>query len=267
MKRHHIIFDFLEVARKYIQIDMVREIQREENKCPVCDANFDITPCEMDESGTMICSCGSEKIAVTRSPYYQNTTRVNNSRSNYEDRKNFRKVIMRYQGKQPDKPPTELYGTLDKYFIDKRLPKIMVEDVMEFISPKYIRNLELNSEGEKDGTTRILMYKALKEIGNSNYYDHINLILHVCWEWSLPDILHLEDLIMDDYDASQRIYEVLPKDRKSSLNSQFRLYKHLRRRGFPCKAKDFKIPTTPDKVEFHETYWAKICEALGWENR
>jgi hypothetical protein len=110
------------------------------------------------------------------------------------------------------------------------------------------------------------MYKALKDTGNSDYYDHINIILNEMWGWVLPDVSHLEDKIMEDYDTSQRIYEVIPKDRKSSLNSQFRLFKHLRRLGYPCKSKDFRIPTTHDILEFHNSTWAKMCEILNWEN-
>ena len=268
-KRQHIIFDFIEIARKYIQIDLIRETHIKENTCQECGINFELTPCKIDESGTTICSCGIERVLVTRSPYYQNTTRVNNSRSNYEDRKNFNKVMMRYQGKQPDKPPTDLYDALDKYFNEHKLPKININDGdIKFITSEYIRdNILLNNEGEKYGTNRLLMYKALKETNNSNYYDHINLILHIYWKWTLPDISHLEDILMNDYDISQRVYEILPKDRKSSLNSQFRLFKHLRRRNYPCKSKNFKIPTTPDIVEFHEIYWGKICTVLKWENK
>jgi hypothetical protein len=135
------------------------------------------------------------------------------------------------------------------------------------VSSEYIRtNVLLDEEGEKPGTSRTLMFKALKDTGNSHYYDHINLILHEMWCWKLPDITHLEDQIMDDYDKSQRVYEALPKDRKSSLNSQFRLFKHLRRLGYPCKSRNFRIPTTHDILEFHENMWAKICEVLDWEN-
>lgn len=86
------------------------------------------------------------------------------------------------------------------------------------------------------------------------------------WGWALMDFSHLEDQVMDDYDTSQRVYEILPKDRKSSLNRQFRTYKHLRRLGFPCRTSQFRIPTTHDILEFHNTMWSKICEVLDWEN-
>jgi len=267
-KRHQLILDFIEIARRYIQIDLIREI-KEGNNCPVCGTKLDDTMSNMDDDGISICpDCGVERISVVRTKFYQDNARTNNSGNNYEDRANFKKVLMRYQGKQPDKPPLELYERLGEYFTDSETPKIDIlgDNIRKFLSPDEIRNLELNSEGEKIGTSRSLMYKALKDTGNSDYYDHINIILNEMWGWALPDVSHLEDKIMEDYDTSQRIYEVIPKDRKSSLNSQFRLFKHLRRLGYPCKSKDFRIPTTHDILEFHNSTWAKMCEILNWEN-
>ena len=267
--RHQIIFDFLEIARRYIQIDLIREV-KEGNICSSCNFKLEDIETDSDDNGVTVCpNCLAERISVIRSRFYKDNTRTNNSGNNYEDRANFEKVLMRFQGKQPDKPPKDLYDKLEQHFVTKELPKIDVNDNGNpgYVSSDYIKNhIPLNKDGEKDGTSRSLMYKALKDTGNSNYYDHINLILHEMWDWELPDISHFEDHIMDDYDKSQRIYEVIPKDRKSSLNSQFRLFKHLRRLGYPCKSRNFRIPTTHDILEFHENIWAKICDILGWEN-
>lgn len=266
-KRHQIIFDFLEVARKYIEVDLVRDI-KEGNLCPSCGYRLDNVEDDNEDTGVVICpNCGLEKLSVVRCRFYKDNTRTNNSGNNYEDRANFEKVVMRYQGKQHDKPPSDLYIVLNNYFNEKELINIEIDGKYVSVNSEYIKtNVLLDENGEKPGTTRALMYKALKDTGNSSYYDHINLILHEMWGWELPDISHLEDQIMDDYDKSQRIYEALPKDRKSSLNSQFRLFKHLRRLGFPCKTRDFRIPATHDILEFHLNMWAKICEILGWEN-
>lgn len=267
-KRHQLILDFIEIARKYIQIDLIREV-KDGNNCPACGIKLDESMSSMDDDGISLClNCGIERISVVRTRFYQDNARTNNSGNNYEDRANFRKVLMRYQGKQPDRPPVELYQKLESYFIENEIPKIDInmDGVRKFVTSEEIRKMPINMVGEKNGTNRSLMYKALKETGNSDYYDHINVILNEIWGWSLMDVSYLEDHVMEDYDTSQRIYEVLPKDRKSSLNSQFRLFKHLRRLGHYCKSKDFRIPSTHDILEFHNTMWSKICEVLEWEN-
>jgi len=264
-KRHQVILDFIEIARKYIQIDLIREV-KEGNNCPTCGIKLDESMSSMDDDGVSVCpKCGIERISVVRNRFYHDNARTNNSGNNYEDRGNFKKVLLRYQGKQSDKPPVELYEKLEAYFIENEIPKIDLNGI-KFVTPEQIRSMPINMMGEKTGTSRSLMYKALKEIGNSDYYDHINVILNEMWGWALPDVSYLEDKVMKDYDTSQRVYEVLPKDRKSSLNSQFRLFKHLRRLGHYCKSTDFRIPTTHDILEFHNTMWSKICEILDWEN-
>lgn len=255
--RHRLIFEYLEIARKYIQINLIRIIPNT-NCCSGCKIDFDECPMETDVQGLYYCTnCGLEIIMISKTPFYKDGNRVNSSRNNYEDRANFEKVILRYQGKQPNKPGKELYERLDEYFISKNLP-----------SSKEVKAKPLIND-KRPGTSRQLMYKALKDLGYSSYYDDINLICNVFWGWKLPNIAHLEDQIIKDYDISQRVYDNLPnKDgRKSSLNSQWRLYKHLCRLDWPCKSKDFKIPTTPDILEFHTMKWAEICAILNWDNK
>lgn len=251
--RHEIIADYLEIARNYIQIDLVRE-RPSNNSCPGCGANEEVLE---DESGASICvSCGLEKIKVVKNPFYSDGCRVNNSTNNYEDEANFEKALMRYQGKQKNKPDPELYSKLDEYFVDiKDLP-----------SSKEICELPYQEDGTKEGTNREMMYEALSKIGCAGYYDDINLICSVYWGWALNDVSHLEEQIMEDYRASQRVFEKLDKEgRKSSLNSQFRLYCLLRKNGVNVKSRDFKIPATPSILEYHKNQWKKICKELNWE--
>ncbi len=256
-KRHSIIFNYLEICRKYIVIDLIRDLPNLDC-CPGCGVNIKDHPVVEDETGSSICSnCCLERINIIRQPFYTDGTRVNNSRNNYEDRINFEKVLDRYQGKQNNKPPVELYNKLDIWFKKHGLK-----------SSTFYQSLSVNEEGKKDGTSRSLMYKALGDIKCSGYYDDINLIMNVFWGWKLPNVSFLEERIMKDYDLFQIIYEeVLDKEgRKSSLNSQWRLYKHLKKLGHKCKKIDFKTPTTPNILEYHRRKWKEGCNILGWKN-
>ena len=126
--------------------------------------------------------------------------------------------------------------------------------------------MELLSDRTKLGSSRDLMFESLSNIGCSGYYDDINLICNIFFGWPLNDITYLEDDIMKDYDIFQKVYESLDRDgRKSSLNSQWKLYILLRRRGLPCKVRDFKIPTTPHIIEYHKTITKQIYRILEWE--
>lgn len=252
--RHQLIFNYLEIARKYIGIDLIRQ-QMNDGSCPGCGNIYDEMELIEDEPGLSVCPfCGLEIIKVVKKSIYSDNNRVNNIKNNYEDRINFEKVIARYQGKQITKPDICLYEKLEEYFKIKGLP-----------SSKEYCEMKLLPNGTKKGASRELMFEALANIGCSGYYDDINLICNIFFGFPLPDITHLEEEIMKDYDDFQRVYETLDKDgRKSSLNSQWKLYILLKRRGWPCKIRDFKIPTTPHIIEYHKTITKQVYELLGW---
>jgi len=248
--RHCIITGYLAVARKFISLDIIHDMEPGK-KCSAC--NLPMDSAIEDPYGNIVCPhCSNEEITIKKMQLSSDTNKISNSRNNYEDRENFKKAIRRFQGIQNNKPPDSLYRKLDSYFKSKSLP-----------SSATIKALPLDNIGHKAGTSRKLMYKALAETKNSTYYEDINFILHSYWGWALPDISHLEERIMRDYDLTQTIYDEIPKNRKSCLNSQFRLLKHLLRYKdqitYPIRIQDFKIPTTRDIIEWHEETWDKIC--------
>lgn len=254
--RHKIISEYLEIARKYISIDLLRKIPNS-NSCPLCGISYDEIELIEDESGTTTCpNCGLEKIHIVKTQFYSDNSRVNNSKNNYEDRANFYKVLLRRQGKQVNKPAKELYDKLDEYFISRGLP-----------TSKGYNEMPLLPDGTKENSSKELMYEALANMGCSGYYDDIDLICSVFFGWYLENLTHLEDSIMKDYDDFQQTFRDLPdrEGRKSSLNSQWLLYILLKRRGINCKSKDFKIPSTPSILEYHKMKTKETYEKLKWE--
>ena len=216
---------------------------------------MDVSKNQIDEDlGLIICpKCGYERENISYNSTYKDIQRVNlSNRNNYDDCENFRKALLRFQGKQNHQPPIKLYEQLDDYFVKIKKP-----------TSKDILKIPL-LEGRKKGTSREMMFEALSETNNSAYYDDINLILHIYWGWELPDISQLEERIMEDYINTQHIYNaILQKDRNASLNIQFRLYVHLKAVGYPCTKDDFKIQTSRDSLIFHNEMWKIMCEKTG----
>lgn len=246
--RHDIIKNYINIAKNYININIIQDTPKGLT-CNSCDYLFDSNIQNIDNNGIIVCPiCFTEKIVIVNSPFYKDSVRVSNSRNNYEDRVNFQKALRRYQGKQINIPPISLYKELDIYFINK-------QDIIN----KY--------KSKSNVTLRDMMFSALYETNNSIYYDDINLILFNYWGWPLTDLSYIEDKIMKDYDLTQKIYNNIPKKRKSSLNSQFRLFKHLQRFQKYIKKKiissDFKIPTTRTILEWHEDIWDIIISKAG----
>lgn len=251
--RLKIIQEYLEVAKNYINLEITHKVNIKV-LCPGCSTNLTENVID-DYTGLCICpNCGYERESISHNSNYKDPQRINsNSRNNYDDCENFRKALLRFQGKQAHRPPEKLYNQLDEYFT--KINKPLGAEILK---------LPLTRDGKKKGTSRQLMFEALSETSNSAYYDDINLILNIYWGWELPDISALEDKIMEDYILTQQVYNTIPnKDRDASLNIQFRLFVHLKAVDYPCNKDDFKIQTSRDSLIFHNEMWKLMCEKTG----
>ncbi len=254
-----IIERYLEVARKYTEVNIFKKYN---NHCMNCKS--DISLSESNDIGMLVCSvCGAETVTLaTTISQNEESAPINVNIGNlkdYEDRENFHKAMTKYQGKQPNKLPAHLYEKLDEYFISINYP-----------IGKEISAMQLNSDlgasiKTRGNSNRSLMLKALKDTGMSSHYEDINLLCQLYWGWILPDLSNLEETIMKDYDLSQEVFERHKGDRKSCLNIQYRLWRHLSRRGHPCRPNNFKIIKTPEIIKYYERIWEIICKELGWD--
>lgn len=249
--RHALIEMYLKIAAKHITLDIVREVSRE-FRCPGCGG--DVTDMILDEDeGLRICPCGFQQANMIKISTFKDSMRVNvGGRSGYEDRSTFIRCYDRYMGSKIPKIPDRLYTMLDRYLTSQGFP-----------SGDYIKNhVPLLENGKKAGTSVDLMIKALGATQNAFYYDCTRWIAANYWGWALPDLSALRDTIINDYDVTQKVYEV-KRERGSSLNVQVRLYLHLCARDYPCDFTDFKILTSRESLEYHHRMWKLMCDATG----
>lgn len=249
--REELISKYLEVARRYIEIDVIRETDADDHVCFGCGLPLEEIP--MDEVGLQRCSrCGLERVVLMRNVIVHEHDE-GSSRSNYDDRETFYRRLLRFQGKQSNKLPLpQLFEALDRYFSRLGLP-----------TGEQVRALPHLPDGTKPGTSCAMMIKALQEEGFADCYDDRNLVMHLYWGWTLPDISHLEEQIMQDYDATQKVFERLKKGKKSSINGEYRQFKHLELVGYPCDESMFRIIKTRDTLERTEETWRQMCEGAG----
>jgi septum formation topological specificity factor MinE len=250
-ERLTVISKYLKIANDYIKIDVVRKGVRIDS-CPVCKINF--SDISMEENGLQVCPCGIErynnlsslKIKKEFSGFNANTAQFD-----YEDKENFFKTFQRYQGKQSDKITEKIYVELDTYFSKMKKP-----------TRKDVPNLSMIS-GKLEGTDIQMMNKALGDLHHSDLYEDMNLICNKYWGWTLPDVSQIADIIMIDYDKTQKVFNSLEKDRTSSLSTQYRLFKHLELRGHWAGAEAFKLVKILDSLEIHENLWRQMCEGTN----
>jgi hypothetical protein len=241
-KRLYIIASYLDIARNYIKINLIQETPKK-NECTQCQFDFNI----FDEDIDFCPQCGLEHKVILKIPVYYET-----QGSKATDEKNFIKEIKRFQGMQNTKIPEELINDLDKYFISYGMK-----------SGTDVKKQKLNDDNEREGTTHEMLREALEKTGNAGWYEDLNLIANIYWSYPLPDISHLEAKIMEDYRNTQKAFLEIQKTRTSSLNTQYRLYKHLQLVGWNCKAKQFKAIKTDSIAQKYAELWKQMCKVAG----
>lgn len=278
----NIIRDYLDVAKEYIQIYVIRlqpplpqpplpqpplpppplmeerrpeEEQEDHHHLPLVDllpivtaaAASSTPPSDDGRSGSI--GGGGVKVAPPPAPAASST---------YEDLGNFIKRIDAFEGKQRSKPPQAVYQSLSNY----------LETRYQINCDEIRTRFPLTDDGKKEGTSIAMLCDALYRTRHSNHYKDVEWIAHVLWGWRLADITTdgLRQQLIADYITTQKIYEEI-KDptRVSSLNVNIRLWFHLNARGYECKITDFKSVSSVKSIEYHERMLSTICERTGFK--
>ncbi len=244
--RLEIIREYLSISKKYMPINII-EIIPPNIQCPGCD--YDLANVFADENGIQRCpKCAFERSLPSRG-YCSSTTATmevgppKSNRNDNEEKENFIKAIIRHEGRQKDKFPPDLFTKLDHYFEINNLPK--GEDIREGKSNVVI--------------SRERMFLALSYIGYP-YYEHVNLIMHKYLGTKLPDLSHLENILMIHFDLTHKASQQLGIE---PINTQFRLFKQLEMLGEPVNISEFRVPKTRDIIETDQENWRILCEAVS----
>jgi len=266
IERRALINQYICIASQYITIKVL-ENDEFDNNCVWCGDCLDDV--DFDENGIKTCpNCGLSKMFISRETNDGNDIDGKVSKD-YVDKDNFVRAFNQYacNYKLPDYIMEEISKGLDEYFIEAGIN-----------TGDYYKAQLLNAQGKKDNTSKTMMYSALKHVKKrlskkmgqyTSHYKDATLICVNYWGWAVPDVWHLKDIIMKDYDDTQRVYNRIKHTihRKSSLNVQYRLYMHLVARGHKCKTDDFKIIKTKETLKTYEEIWrimANEC-ALKYE--
>lgn len=255
--RLYIIEMFLNIAKNYLDLDIIRLTNYPTDCCINCGTSLvNITSLENGIICCPNCELEHDTIITTKSKDGKRTN-INTSCDD-ESIENFLRAFMRYQGLQTVQPPNILYEELDKYFVKIGRP-----------TGKQVKQMPLNDRGRRGQTNHEMLWKALSDIGYSQYYEDINLIGKIYWGWELPDVMTLKETIIDDYHKTQKVFYLIPfedRQRTSALGTAYRLYRHLQMRGHTCYSSEFKIATNLDSLRNHHKLWQIMCEGADDPN-
>jgi len=241
-ERLKLAIKFSYVAKKYVNFNLIIK-NINENKCPSCKQPLKIIYVD----NFSICSnCGEEtnyieedKVIISPDIFIK---------KKYNDIDNFERGMDDFEGKLSIPLPEDIIDRLIIYFSKK----------INMPSRKEILESSLDERGLKRMTSRKMLRDALKDLKLTSFYKCINHIGNILWGWKLPDLSSYKNRLINDYKATQLIYEEIKGDKKSSINSQFRLYWHLTDAGYPCTVEDFDLANTPEILTELEMLKTKI---------
>ena len=222
-----------------------------QTKCKICDAS------ENDfvlVDNQIICStCGT--VLTTQNDNiisFRDIERVNiGSKYSYDRRVHFRECLKRFQGKQNINIDNVVFKKLTQHFLQYQL------------IPENYKEIPRKEAFQKVKREHIHLF--LKELGYSRYYEDIVYIFHYMTEQDIPDISHLENNLLLDFDLLVDMYDKMFKnDRKNFINNQYVLYQLLRKYKYPCRKEDFNFLKTNDRKLYHDSVCQKLFEKLGW---
>lgn len=226
------IYNFYKMANIFVKIPYIKpNIQKK--TCINC--NSDISNYEFKKYSYICKICGLEEIS------YINTIDFteDNKQTPEKDKETFTKALLKFQGKN-----------------NEDIPNIILQKLYEYCDNYGTNYIDVKKQD---------MYCMLQELGYPNYYEDINLILFKFNKTPLPDLSSYEEQLKVNYMLGENIYEKIKTDRKSSLNIQYLLFKHLEKLKYPCNKDDFKIIETREILIGYDQIWKQICDKLDWE--
>lgn len=263
--RINLIEDYFDIAQDYYPISVYRNMKSNF----LCDVCGNSTNNYLIEDGVLVCECGLQKPLITTKSIFKDSKRVESNKiNNYQDRKNFTKTIKEFQGGVVKEVPEGMFDDLDHYLSSKGVPISTEIRSMPLINGE--RGQWIGDYGQKLKTSRDLLAEALKKTGYSDQYKNIRYICWKYWGWENPDISHLINKLLDDYDRIQP-YIMMAKQKitgekgGSSINVQFRLLVHLRVYDKKYTSADFKTPITPDIMNRCILIWNSACKLSGFD--
>ena len=253
-----ILVEYVTIACRYYPIQAVNTI-KDPTKCPKCPRCYNYLPSQLSECPD--CGLNAEIRAIRKLDSNQDV-----SNKEYEARENFKKELLRYQGKMQNNIPNDVYTSLDTYFRNCRM----------LIGKEVIIQYKLLPTGHREKTSVSVMIEALQVSKNSAYYGDVYVVCQQYWGWKLPNLGILEDQIMRDYNQTQKIYNnIIHREnfmqihfpsfanRTSNPNSRYRLFYHLRSRGHVCSEDDFKIVKMPHLQNDYRTLFQYLFAQAG----
>jgi hypothetical protein len=145
----------------------------------------------------------------------------------------YKTEIMSFEGKVEDSLPRGIIPRVERYVCHHHnLP------------PKEeVRKRPLNDKGDREGTTKKMIYDALMELNIGKYSNLVSKLSNKIWKSALPDIHEHYHEIIADCIVQREVFNRLSIQygRKTNINQRVILMFISQKYGYPWTDEDFKV--------------------------
>ena len=241
-----LLHGYLCIAQDYVDIKNL-SVRPKKMVCPACQClEFHISP--QDDSIYICCDCGTEVAILDDAPSFKDTDRVNMANKyTYTRKGHFIDAVKKFQGIQNTDPKK-------------------IKDAVAIVQREMVIHGVIAEKGYQKSVSKDHVYQFLSEQGLSGNYDDLNLIYHIITGEDCPNISPIVEDLYNDFDQLEEVLcQIIEEDRTNSLTVNYKLYKLLQRRGFPCRKNDFYILKTKTKEDEHDEKMKEAWDMLGWD--
>jgi hypothetical protein len=244
---------YLNIAKNFANIEYDNEIEQDEQKyeCPCGNStDFEVT------EGYMICEkCAIEIPTKSVQSNFKDVDRIHlSNKYRYEKRSHFMEAIRQFQGKQIARIDPSLYVQAEQWL-----------DIHGLTNRNAKTKLEKYANVKKDHVRMFISESQDPDI--TRHYDDLKLIHSIITDRPCPDISHLEEKLMMQFDKlvdSFLSFENI--ERTNFLNSQFVLRELLIYNKYKIDPDDFPGLKTPSRQAEHQDIFQTIKENSGMNN-
>jgi len=245
-RMNELVSQYLCIAQDYVELE---NLSRRPKKlvCPACQGiDFHLS---IDDDSIYICStCSAEVEILDDAPSFKDTDRVNMaSKYTYTRKGHFIDAVKRFQGTQ-NTDPKKIQDAV-----------AVVEEEMEkhnLISDQGQKELCLQRITSTDSSRSVVSVTTMMT-STSSSISSLGMTARTFSEFV--------DELYEDFDKLEEVLEeIKDDDRINSLSVNYKLYKLLQRRGYPCRKDDFYILKTKTKEDEHDEKMKEAWGILGW---
>lgn len=160
--------------------------------------------------------------------------------------------------------------------IDESLPRGIIPRVERYVchyfnipAKEEIRKRPLTPKGDREGTTKKMIYDALIELNLGKYTNLVSKLSNKIWKSTLPDIHEHYHEIIADCIVQREVFNRLSKQygRKSNINQRLILMHITQKYGYIWTDEDFKVnlssTTRKKQIEILEEIFEVIYPTQG----